>query len=152
MTEKQYRSVADRVVNFVLELGSLPEDFAYENHEAVLIAVTKEDTRKVAAFHPEIDPALAVIRAGLEDVIRYGMQAQEIEFFKGIGGVTAERCYQKGRVICDKHILKINREVIAEYEPLMTPAALMRTVGTYADARAAAEEGIDLAKRLAKAE
>jgi len=131
------REVLTPVKEVVQTLGYLAEgDSEFYNREDFLAAVIREDTRKIAAFHPKIDPILTV---SLEEVIKYGMKEHEIEFFQGIGGVTSERCYQTGPK-SKRQILQIRTDVIAEYEPLLNDEAVIHTQREHEKLRAEIQE------------
>ncbi|MBW2981866.1 hypothetical protein KY343_03215 [Candidatus Woesearchaeota archaeon] len=132
MTKTKYSGIVGCAGEFVLTLGHLPENCPEnyaDNEKAALAERIREDTRRVTEFHPEIDPSLLRVELTLEEVIRYGMQTKEIEFFHGTFGVIAERCYQtrEGANLPDRKILLINNQVYDEYKDLADLASTKKT-------------------------
>jgi hypothetical protein len=151
MTNSRYRGLVDCAADFVLTLGHLPRDCPVDyisNRNAALAERIREDARKVAVFHPQIDPALLIANLTLEEVIRYGIKEHEIEIFHGVFGVTAERCYQIGGRLPDSRILGIKKKVYAEYKRYFDDKALELTERTLANTRRRAEEAADLARAI----
>jgi hypothetical protein len=126
-----YKEVVNAVGEFALTLGYLPKSCAaYKNDTERCIARIRADIVRVARFHPKIDPLLGA-ELTLEEAIIYGMQTSEIEFFRGIKGITAERAFQKRRILPDSDVLQIRSRVYDDYGHLLDSRALAHTQETY---------------------
>ena len=140
MTNAQYEGLVGRVAEFIHEkkIGHLPEDcpvdYGSNEESAVLVERIRGDTRKVTEFHPEIDPLLKYVKSTLEEVLKCGIQSYDIEFFHGIFGVIAERCYQDG-VNLPEEILRVRDSVYAEYKKYFDSKAMELTQRTHTTSR-----------------
>jgi hypothetical protein len=147
---KDYTAVIRPVAFFCTKLGHRAKNDTqfYTGENDFLIAAIREDIRKVRVFHPMIDPLLLRAELSLEEVIRYGMQSHEIEFFKGVKGVTAERCYQEGEALSKERILQIRDGVYVVYESFFDDKALEHTKRTYDPLRGEAERIVEGASSI----
>ncbi|MBW2977728.1 hypothetical protein KY331_02685 [Candidatus Woesearchaeota archaeon] len=153
------RGIIEPVTFFVNSLGRLPEGSSssdYKNSDERFNAKLREDVRKVTDFHPQVDPQLTDIT--LEQAIAFGLDQDLIEFFKGVKGITAERCYQIMQQegislpdLSDPRILEVNEGVHTDYVdnfPFSDEAADRRTERAYEPLRKGVKAVIEFAKSL----
>ncbi|MBW2977730.1 hypothetical protein KY331_02695 [Candidatus Woesearchaeota archaeon] len=150
---QQYRGreVMRIVVDFVNTLGHLPENCP-NDETAMLLASIRDDIKKAYSFHTNtnIDDMLDRAETNLESAIAQGLTEHEIEFLRGVRGVTAERCYQTGRILSNADLLIIKDSVYDDYIHLADAEAVAMTEQTYAGLRQDVKEAEKLAKKLLK--